>query len=101
MGERERKRETTLLSFQGPRQHDRLVLIGLCWLYGRSEYSLVPPSCGATVINLELMSHSLASSYSPLGQRPSHPIDIQLSADLAGACRGALELLKRSLPSYY
>ncbi len=21
-----------------PRQHDRFVLIGLCWLYGRSEY---------------------------------------------------------------
>ncbi len=21
-----------------PRQHDRFVLIGLCWLYGRSEF---------------------------------------------------------------
>ncbi len=26
-----------------PRQHDRIVLIGLCWLYGRSEFSPPPP----------------------------------------------------------
>ncbi len=24
-----------------PRQHDRFVLIGLCWLYGRSEFLLL------------------------------------------------------------
>ncbi len=26
-----------------PRQHDRFVLIGLCWLYGRSEFPPPPP----------------------------------------------------------
>ena len=26
-----------------PRQHDRFVLLGLCWLYGRSEFPPPPP----------------------------------------------------------
>ncbi len=32
-----------------PRQHDRFVLIGLCWLYGRSDFSPPPPvlACSA------------------------------------------------------
>ena len=29
-----------------PRQHDRFVLIGLCWLYGRSEFPPRPPLWG-------------------------------------------------------
>ncbi len=32
------------VSFARPRQHDRFVLVGLCWLYGRSELPPPPPS---------------------------------------------------------
>ncbi len=35
-----------------PRQHDRFVLIGLCWLYGRTEFP--PPPYKATNTNLGL-----------------------------------------------
>ncbi len=35
-----RLRKPPQVGAKGPRQHDRFVLIGLCWLYGRNE---IPP----------------------------------------------------------
>ncbi len=50
-----------------PRQHDRFVLIGLCWLYGRSEFPPSPPQCSTKIPTLKSMSHARQGHVSYIG----------------------------------
>ncbi len=45
-----------------PRQHDRFVLIGLCWLYGRSEYPPPPVAPDTRLEWTSIAARALANS---------------------------------------